>query len=101
MTTETPSCSLLTPVTKSTTAGKPAYTVLNTVLWRRVLRPPSNPPHSTPLPQQRADGGRRPGRRPPNPRAGALVAEPRPVVVAARVTRAERAAASAAAEAVR
>ena len=53
-----------------------------------MLRPPSNPPPTAPLPGQDADGGRRP----PNPRAGTLMAERRTVVVAARVTRAERAA---------
>ena len=51
-----------------------------------MLRPPSNPRPTAQLPGQRADGGR-----PPNPRAGALMAERRTVVVAARVTRAEHA----------
>ena len=49
-----------------------------------MLRPPSNPPPSAPLLGQSADGGR-------PPRTSALLAELRTVVVAARVTRAERA----------
>ena len=53
-----------------------------------MLRPPSNPPPPPPLPGQRADGERRP----PNPRTGALMAERRTVMVAARVTAAEHAA---------
>ena len=53
-----------------------------------MLRPPSNPQLSAPLPEQRAGGGRRP----PNPAAGAPVADRRTVMVAARVTSAEHAA---------
>ena len=53
-----------------------------------MLRPPSNPQRSAPLPEQRAGGVRRP----PNPVAGASVAERRTVTVAARVTPAEHAA---------
>ena len=53
-----------------------------------MLRPPSNPQRSAPLPEQRAGGVRRP----PNPVAGALMAERRTVTVAARVTPAEHAA---------
>ena len=49
-----------------------------------MLRPPANPRPTAPLPGQHADGGRCP----PNPRAGALMAEQRTVMVAARVTRA-------------
>ena len=52
------------------------------------LRPPSDPPLPAPLPGQGADGGRCP----PNPRDGALTAERRTVMIAARVTRAEHAA---------
>ena len=53
-----------------------------------MLRPPSNPQRSAPLPEQRAGGVRRP----PNPVAGASVADRRTVTVAARVTPAEHAA---------
>ena len=53
-----------------------------------MLRPPSNPPLPALLPWQRAGGGRPP----PNPVAGALMAERRTVMVAARVTPAEHAA---------
>ena len=53
-----------------------------------MLRPPSNPERSAPLPEQRAGGVRRP----PNPVAGALMAERRTVTVAARVTPAKHAA---------
>ena len=53
-----------------------------------MLRPPSNPRLPAPLPVQRAGGGRRP----PNPVAGALMADRRTVMVAARVTPAEHAA---------
>ena len=53
-----------------------------------MLRPPSIPQLVAPLPEQRAGGGRRP----PSPVAGALMAEGRTVMVAARVTPAEHAA---------
>ena len=53
-----------------------------------MLRPPSNPRLPAPLPEQRAGGGHRP----PNPVAGALMADRRTVMVAARVTPAEHAA---------
>ena len=53
-----------------------------------MLRPPSIPQLPGPLPGQRAGGGRRP----PNPPAGAPVADRRTVMVAARVTPAEHAA---------
>ena len=53
-----------------------------------MLRPPSIPQLPGPVPVQRA--GR--GRRPPNPVAGALMAERRTVMVAARVTPVEHAA---------
>ena len=43
MTTAEPPYPLVTPVTKATMAGKPAYTVLNTVLCRVDAAPPSNP----------------------------------------------------------
>ena len=52
-----------------------------------MLRPPSNPPHPT-LREQRAGGGRRP----PNPRHGALMAERRTVRVHIRLSPAESAA---------
>ena len=52
-----------------------------------MLRPPSNPRHPARLPEHRADEGRRHR----NPRAGALIAKPHTAVVAARLTRAERA----------
>ena len=53
-----------------------------------MLRPPSNPLRRAPLPEQRAAGVLRP----PNPVAGALMADRRTVMVAARVTPAEHAA---------
>ena len=53
-----------------------------------MLRPPSNPRHPAPLPEQRADGGRRP----PNPLIGARMAERRTVRVHVRVSPAELAA---------
>ena len=53
-----------------------------------MLRPPSNPRRAAPLPGQRADGGRRP----PNPRTGALMPERRSVEIHVRVSPAERAA---------
>ena len=53
-----------------------------------MLRPPSNPRHPAPLPEQRADGGRRP----PNPLIGVRVAERRTVRVHVRVSPAQLAA---------
>ena len=53
-----------------------------------MLRPPSNPPPSASPLEQHADGGRRP----PNPRAGALMSERRSVEIHLRVSPAERAA---------
>ena len=52
-----------------------------------MLRPPSNPRPTAPLPGQRADGAP-----PPNLRAGALMAERRTVAIHVRVSPAERAA---------
>ena len=74
MTTPAPPCALLTAVTGATKAGKsaragrplerrPAYTVLNTVLWRGRAAPPFEPPASRAAPG--AAGGR--GRRPRTP----------------------------------
>ena len=54
-----------------TTVGEPADPMLNIGAGEGRLRPPSNPRPTAPLPGQDADGGRRP----PNPRAGALMAE--------------------------
>ena len=59
--------------------------MLNTGLWRGMLRPPSNPPLSAPLPEQRSDGGAA-------PRTPALIAERRTIMVAAPATAAEHAA---------
>ena len=97
MTTAEPPYPLVTPVTKATMAGKPAYTVLNTVLLPSGCCAPFEPPPAAPLPGQRTDEGRRP----PNPRTGARMAELRTSVVAARLTRAERADRPAKAEAGR
>ena len=61
--------------------------MLNTVLWRGDAAPPFEPPAFRAAAGQQADGGRRP----PNPRAGARMAERRTIMVVARITRAERA----------
>ena len=66
---------------------KPAHAVLNTAVWQGGPRPPSNPGLS-----RRCPSSGRAGTPPPNPAAGALMAEHRTVMVAARVTPAERAA---------
>ena len=60
MTTAAPSCALVTPSPRSTLAGRPAYPVSNTVVWRGGRRPLLNPRRLAPLPEQRTDGGRRP-----------------------------------------
>ena len=52
------------------------------------LRPPSNPRPTAPLPEQRADRGRRP----PDPLTGAPMAERRSVQIHLRVSPADRAA---------
>ena len=99
VTTAAPPCPLVTVVTKATTAGKsaragrplerrPAYTVLNTVVWRGGRRPPSEPPASRAA--AGATGGR--GRRPQTPAAVRSPAQRRTVVVSARVLRADQAA---------
>ena len=46
MTTTAPQCALLTAVIRATLAGRPAYTVLDTVLWRGDAAPPFEPPAS-------------------------------------------------------
>ena len=61
--------------------------MLNTVVWRGDAAPPFEPPATRAAAGQRTDGGRRP--RTPAPVRSWL--SPAPVVVAARVTRAERA----------
>ena len=53
-----------------------------------MLRPPSNPQLTAPLPEQHADGGRRP----PNPLTGAHMAERRSAQIHLRVSPADRAA---------
>ena len=52
-----------------------------------MLHPPSDPRRLAPLPEHQADGAP-----PPDPRTGALTAQRRTVVVAARLTRADQAA---------
>ncbi len=62
--------------------------MLNIAAGEGTLRPPSNPRPVAPPTEQRTRGGEAP----PNPVAGALMAEHRTVMVAARVTPAEHAA---------
>ena len=87
VTTAAPPCALLTPVTWATMAGKPAYPMCTHWSWRGDAAPPFGPPASRAA--ARAPGGRGP---PPDPRTGALTAQRRTVVVAARLTRADQAA---------
>ena len=59
--------------------------MLNTGLWRGMLRPPSNPRVS-----RRCRSNGRTGAQPPDPRPGALLAQRRTVVVAAHLTPADQ-----------
>ena len=61
MTTTAPPCALVTPSPRSTLAGRPAYPLLNTVIWRGEAAPPFGPPRLAPLREQQTNGGAAPG----------------------------------------